>query len=142
MRNFRTPAARYPADPRVVFILVACILSGLNFLAGAPAPGTVESQLDRGWVVVWAILIGLGGLVTLIGSFRLDVAGILLEQVGSLALLGGTGVYAVAVWTTIGGPGFYPGMFQLAFGVASLWRWGQLQSHLNAAQRQADGEAQ
>lgn len=141
MRNFRTPAARYPADPRVIFILIACMVSGIAFIAGGATPGTVESKLDKGWIIVWGLMIGLGGLVTLAGTVRLDVTGIVWEQVGSLALFGGTLVYAVAVWSTVGQSGLYPGLFQLSFGVASLWRWGQLQSHLLEARRRAGGDA-
>lgn len=139
MRNFRTPAARYPADPRVILLLVACVASGVRFLVGGAIPGTIESQLDRPWVVIWALMVGLGGLVTLVGTLRMDVTGILAEQIGCLMLLGGTVVYAVAVWTSAGEAGFYPGLFQLMFGIASGWRWGQLQGHINDARRQAAG---
>jgi hypothetical protein len=140
MRNLYTPAARYPADPRAVFVLVGCVLTGTGTVFGATAPGSIRAQLDHGWIVAWGILIGLGGLVTLIGTFKLNDTGIIIEQIGCVGVFVATAVYAAAVWSQVGfiGPGLYAGLFQLMFGVASLWRGGQLQGIINAGIRQAD----
>lgn len=142
MRNLRTPAARYPADPRVVFMLAAIGISGIAYLFGNPPPGTIEAQLDRGWIIAWAIALGLGGPVCLVGTFKLDPDGILLEQIGCALVFGATAIYAIAVWTQVGFlEALYPGLFQFTFGGASLWRAFQLWQHTRQAQHQADQEA-
>lgn len=139
MRNLSTPAARYPADARAVFILVACVMTGIGSLFGNATPGSIRAELDHGWVVIWGILIGAGGLITLIGTFKLNDNGVIIEQIGCVVVAVATVIYAAAVWSQVGflGRGLYAGLFQLMFGIASLWRGGQLQGLINRSIRQA-----
>lgn len=137
LRGFTTPAARYPADPRAVFVLMLCVVSGVPLVFANATPGSIESQLDKFWVVVWGILLTLGALTTLIGTFKMDVDGIILEQVGSVAVGGATLIYAGAILATVGLAGSVPAGITLGFGLACFWRWGQLQGLLRRAERAA-----
>lgn len=142
VRNFGTPAARYPADPRAVFVLAACVVSGVASLTTGATPGSIQEQLDPVWIVAWGAMIGLGGLVTLVGTFKLNANGVILEQVGCTIVACATGVFAAAAWLTAGQTALYAGLFQLMFGVACLWRAGQLQGLINQSVRRAqDGNA-
>lgn len=139
VRSFRTPAARYPADPRAVFILVLSVISGVPLVFADATPGSIEDQLDDFWVVVWGIMLTLGALTTLIGTLKPNVDGIILEQVGSVAVGGATIIYAGAIVAQVGLLGSVPAGLILGFGLSCLWRWGQLQALLKSAE-QAAGE--
>ena len=136
-RSFRTPAARYPADPRAVFILTLCVFSGIPLVLGHATPGTINSQLDKYQVVTWGVLLVLGAACTLIGTFNMSVNGIIVEQVGSIAVGGACLIYAAAIQAQIGLGGTVPALFVFGFGVACLWRWGQLQALLLRSERTA-----
>jgi len=137
VRNFRTPAARYPADPRAVFILMTCVISGIPLLLGRSTPGSINSQLDRPQVITWGLLLVLGAGTTLIGMFRQTVNGVVLEQIGSVSVGGACWIYAGAIAAQVGLAGAVPGLLIFGFGFACFWRWGQLQTHLRDAERLA-----
>jgi hypothetical protein len=140
-RSFKTPAARYPADPRAVFILVMCVVSGVPLVQGHATPGSVNSQLNPYQVVVWGALLVFGALVTLIGTFNQRVTGIILEQIGSVAVGFACLIYAAAIAAQIGVLGTVPALIVLGFGLACFWRWGQLQSLMHHAEQQASRNA-
>jgi hypothetical protein len=138
LRSFTTPAARYPPDPRAVFILALCVISGVPLIFASATPGSINNQLDSGWVVVWGIMLTFGALVNLIGTLKLDVNGIILEQIGSVAVGGATILYAAAILTTLEWKGSVPAAIVLGLGVSCFWRWGQLQALLHTAERAAN----
>jgi len=61
--------------------------------------------------------------------------GIFLEQIGLVAVGGGTLVYSTAIVATAGAQAFFPAAITLAFGLACLWRWWQLQRTIREAKR-------
>lgn len=140
MRNFRTPAARYPADPRVVFILVLCVANGIPLAFKGATPGTIAAQLDPPLVVIWGILLTFGALTTLVGTLKQNVNGVIYEQIGSVAVGGAAVMYGGAIFASLQWRGSTPALFVLGFGLACFWRWGQLQRFLRNAERAA-GEA-
>lgn len=137
LRNFRAPAARYPADPRAIFILILCTLSGIPLVIADATPGSIEEQLDAVWVVVWGVMLAGGSLVTLIGALKTDVNGIILEQVGSVALGAASVLYGGAILVMVGLNGSVPAAFVLGWGLSCFWRWGQLQALMVTAERVA-----
>jgi hypothetical protein len=137
LRSFTAPAVRYPPDPRALFILVLCVAVGLPLIFADATPGTIASKLDAAWQIVWGVMLSGGSLLTLMGAVRQSVNGVILEQVGSVALGFACVIYAAAIWATVQWDGSVPIGIVLGFGLASLWRWGQLQAYLNNTERQA-----
>jgi hypothetical protein len=137
MRSFTTPAARYPADPRAIFVLSLCVISGLPLVFADATPGSIAAQLDRVWVVIWGVMLTVGALTTLIGTVKTDVNGIILEQIGSVAVGGATIVYAGAILVQIRWSGSVPAAIVLGWGLSCFWRWGQLQALLHKAEQVA-----
>lgn len=137
LRSFRTPAARYPADPRAIFILVLSVVSGVPLVFADATPGSIEDQLDAAWVVIWGIMLTIGALTTLIGTLKPNVDGIILEQIGSVAVGGATLLYAGAIVAQVGVAGSVPAAIIIGFGLSCFWRFGQLQALINQAEQAA-----
>jgi hypothetical protein len=104
--------------------------------AGA-TPGTIASQLDHGWVIAWGIMLSGGSLLSLIGSSRQSINGVIAEQVGSVALGSACVIYAGAIISAVHWKGAVPAALVIGLGAASFWRWGQLQAYLHDTERLA-----
>lgn len=136
------PAARYPVDPRVAFILTLSVAAGITALFVATAPESVDSLLPRWAVLAWKISLAAGSLVALVGIGRQSVNGIILEQVGSV-MVGVAAIFyssvALAVHgfsllqTTVG--------IVLAWGLACLVRWAQLQALIHDGVKRQQNKA-
>lgn len=129
------PAARYPADPRAVFILALSVFSGLTALALGAAPDTLNHLLPAWGVMTWAALLTLGSAVTLVGMAFQTLNGILVEQIGSVTVGSATIFYAALGFWVIGWDAIQIVGIVLAWGLACFVRWIQLQALI------ADGEA-
>lgn len=121
------PAARYPADPRAVFILALSVFSGLTALVLEQAPDSLLSVLPRWAVVTWGVMLTLGSLITLVGMKYQSVNGILAEQFGSALVAATTIFYSGVVFVVVGGAGIQTVGIILAWGLACTLRWIQLQ---------------
>jgi hypothetical protein len=135
------PAARSPADPPDVYTLMLSVFSGLTALALGAAPESLESAMPKWAVLTWSVVLCLGSVIALFGVARQTVTGIIAEQVGSV-MVGVTAIFypVVAIYTLGWGTVQVVGVI-FAWGVACLWRWGQLQALLNnAVQRQVKEE--
>lgn len=135
------PAARYPADPRAVFVLALSVFSGMTALALSAAPHSLEALLP-GWAVyLWGITLSAGSATALIGMALQSVNGIVVEQVGNVMVSVSTIYYSGLVLWIVG-----PGAIQtvgiiLAWGLSCAIRWAQLQVLIrNAACRQQKQE--
>jgi hypothetical protein len=127
------PAARYPADPRAVFILALSVFSGMTALLLDEAPGSLEQALP-GWVVLgWGILLSLGSAVTLLGMSRQSVNGIIIEQVGSITVAAATLFYSGIVFMQVGPSALQGVGIICAWGLSCILRWFQLQALINSA---------
>lgn len=126
-RNLLRPAVRYPADPRAVFILALSVFSGVGTLLAQAGPGTLEAVLPRWGVIVWGVTLALGSFVALAGLSRDTDNGIIAEQIGSV-MVGVACIYysAIALYT-VGVTAFQVVGIVLAWGLACLLRWYQLQ---------------
>lgn len=131
------PAARFPADPRAVFILALSVFSGAVALTRDAAPDSLEALLPGWGVTLWSALLAVGSLMTLVGMYFQSVNGIIIEQVGSITVAAATIFYSTLALMVVG-----PNVVQsvgiiLAWGLASIVRWLQLQVLIhNAIKRQ------
>ena len=127
------PAARYPADPRAVFILALSVFSGATALALKAAPESLEAILPHWGVVVWGVLLALGSLISLVGMAFQTMNGIILEQVGSV-MVGATTVFYSTLAIYVVGPSAIQTIgIILAWGLACFVRWIQLQILIHSA---------
>lgn len=129
------PAARYPADPRVVFIFALSVFSGITTLTVKAAPQSLESVLPTWAVMTWGIILCLGSLISLVGIARNSANGVLLEQVGSVMVAAATIFYSVVALMVVGVASLSVTGIVLAWGLANLVRWIQLQVLINSAYR-------
>lgn len=121
------PAARFPADPRAVFILALSVFSGATTLLLSAAPASLEALLPRWGVIVWGVLLTLGSAVTLLGMVFQTSSGIILEQIGSVTVGATTIFYStLAIWVV--GPSALSAVgIIFAWGISCFVRWWQLQ---------------
>ena len=130
-RSFRAPAVRYPPDPRVLFLLLMCVISGIPLIFADATPRSILSQITDTWViVVWGIMLTGGALLTLLGTMRQSVNGVIAEQVGSVSLGFSCIIFAGAIFGYTRWAGSVVMLLVFGLGVACLWRWGQLQAYL------------
>jgi hypothetical protein len=129
------PAARYPADPRAVFVLALSVFSGLTALALNAAPNTLEALLPRWGLLLWGAMLGLGSVVTLTGMAFQSLNGIIAEQVGSVLVGVTTVFYSVLVFIYIGPNAVQTVGIILAWGLSCFVRWLQLQMLIEKAYR-------
>jgi hypothetical protein len=131
------PAARYPADPRAVFILLFSVFSGLTSLALSNGPQSLELVLPYWAVATWGVVLCLGSAITLLGMLFQSLNGIITEQIGSV-MIGAAATFYPVVALYVVGPGALQSVTIIfAWGLACFWRWGQLQVLIHDAhQRQ------
>lgn len=134
MRAFFKPAARYPADPRAVFILALSVFSGLVALTLEAAPETLQAVLPEWGVATWGVLLAGGSAVTLVGMAFQSLAGILVEQIGSVVVGVATLFYSSLAFWVVGWSAVQVVGIVAAWGLACFVRWVQLQALI------ADGE--
>lgn len=136
MRMF-TPATRYPADPRAVFVLTLCVVSGIPLLILKTSPGSLEEALPSWGVFLWGLGLLAGSITTLAGMAFQTGGGILAEQVGS-AVVGIATLFYVGIAILELGPErslTLPMAIILGWGLSCLWRWGQLQALITQTAR-------
>lgn len=121
------PAARYPADPRAVFILALSVFSGLTALALRVAPESLDALLPEWGVLLWGGILTMGSVITLGGMAFQTVNGIIAEQIGSVMVGAATIFYAGLAYNVIGPSSIQNVSIVLAWGIACFIRWLQLQ---------------
>lgn len=121
------PAARYPADPRAVFILALSVFSGLTSLALKVAPQSLEALLPHWGLITWGLTLTLGSAVTLTGMAFQSINGIVTEQVGSVMVGSATVFYAALALLVVGPSSLQNVGIVGAWGLACFIRWVQLQ---------------
>ena len=129
------PAARYPADPRAVFILALSVFTGLTALALDAAPESLDSLLPKWGVYVWGITLVIGSAITLCGMAFQSLNGIIAEQIGSVMVGATTVFYSGLAFWVVGLDALQNVGIILAWGLSCLVRWGQLQVLINNAYR-------
>lgn len=137
VRLFFKPAARYPADPRAVFILALSVFGGLTALALNAAPGTLESLLPSWAVLIWGLLLTTGSAITLAGMAKQTVNGIIVEGIGSVFVGVACTYYSVLAVMVAGPQAIQSVGIVFAWGFACFIRWVQLQALIAEGQRLA-----
>jgi hypothetical protein len=136
-RSLTSPAVRYPPDPRALFVLVMCVVSGFPLILANAAPQSIVAQLDDPWVVTWGVMLTGGSLLTLVGALWQSPNGVVAEQVGSIALGSACVIFAAAIWGYVRWQGSVPMLLTFGFGVACIWRYAQLVAFLKAVEQLA-----
>jgi hypothetical protein len=140
-----------PRNPFELFLLFLGLASAFPLLWGAPTPGSTAELLGPVLVRVWGYILVFGCLTALTGVWwtwlgRLfhrrtkpqEVAGLLIEQVGLVAVGVGTLVYGVGlIGLDTQGRGVVVGI-AFGWGLACFWRAGQIQRWVRAAIREQD----
>lgn len=127
------PAARYPADPRAVFILAVSVFAGLTALALKVAPQSLEALLPTWGLITWGVSLTIGSALTLIGMAFQSVNGVVTEQLGSVIVGAAVIFYSGLAFWSVGISSIQSVGIILAWGLACLVRWAQLQALLNTA---------
>jgi hypothetical protein len=134
-----SPAARYPADPRAVFMLAFSVFVGATALALEAAPATLNSLLPHWAVALWGIMLTLGSFITLAGMTRQSPNGIIVEQIGSAMVAVTTTYYAALATYVVGVDAIQSVGIVAAWGISCAIRYAQLQSLLNTGIHKAQG---
>lgn len=132
------PAARYPADPRAVFILALSVFTGITAIALDAAPKSLDAILSDWVIVTWGILLTLGSAITLVGMIRQTVGGIVIEQIGCVMVAATTIFYSTLAFIEIGVDALQNVGIILAWGLSCAVRWVQLQMLINNAASRAE----
>lgn len=135
------PSLKTNTDPRAVFILTLCIVTGLPLIAGVVAPGSFEQLLPSLIVRLWGISLVLGCGVTLFGMSRNSkLYGMQMEQVGSVAVAAVSLFYATAVFIVAGNSGITAAGFIIGWAISCLYRYWQLEHliRIEAIRREAE----
>jgi hypothetical protein len=132
-----SPAVRYPPDPRAIFLLAMCMVSGVPLVFANATPQSIVAQLDPPWVVAWGIMLTGGAGSTLVGSLRQSVNGVIAEQVGSVALGFACLIFAGAIYGYVRWAGALVMLLIFGLGIACLWRYAQLVAYLKAVEHLA-----
>jgi hypothetical protein len=134
-----------------LYLLILGLVTGAPLLWGAPPPMSAAALLDPVQVKLWAVLLVGGCFVALIGvwwtwwawlarfhpGIRPSLAtGLLLEQVGLVAVAVGTIIFAYAI-VAVGGSPLVAGLV-LGFGLACATRAVRIRRWVKASIRQQD----
>lgn len=136
-RSFTAAAVRYPPDPRALFVLLMCVVSGVPLVFANATPQSILAQMDDVTIVAWGVMLTGGSLLTLTGMLRQTVNGVIIEQIGSVALGFACVIFACAIWGYVQWRGSVTMFLVFGLGVASLWRYGQLAAYLRGAEQAA-----
>jgi hypothetical protein len=129
-------------------MLALGFVSGVPLLWGAPPPRTAQQLLSPALVHLWGYTLVLGCLVALLGVTwtwwgwlgrwfsrfcPTDATGLLIEQLGVLAVGVGAVIYGVGIVVAAAPGSGLPAGIVLGFGAACFWRWGQIQRLVRVA---------
>jgi len=133
-----TEKSRHPYE---VFILSICLILGVSIILGGKPPASISAQEDMGFAEdIWGYLLAGGAALGLIGGYcRNRSTGLILTQIGLVALGGSATMYAVAILIATGFQmtGYLPAVIVGWFGFNSLRRFAQIQTEIDAASRKA-----
>ena len=132
------PAARYPADPRAVFVLALSVFGGLTALALNVAPDSLDSLLPAWGLYIWGGTLAGGSALALTGMMFQSINGIITEQIGNVMVGIATVFYSIIAFFVVdvlGSEDVQSIGIVLAWGLSCLIRWLQLQILINSAHK-------
>ena len=131
-----SPASRFPADPRAVFVLAFSVFVGVIALAIKAQPGTLREAMPDWGVYAWGALLVLGSAIALIGMWIQSVNGIITEQVGSAMVSVAALFYSILMVIIAGDQALVSAGIVFAWGIACALRYFQLQILIDVAYRE------
>lgn len=122
-------------NPFQLWLLAACVLSGITGLVTPGANNSVITKLLPGWEVdAWYAGLALFAAIGLVGSIRNSL---LVERVGIAALSAVSVLYAVAIIAAAGERGVFAALLIAAFSCACVTRFVQINRDLRVLARAA-----
>lgn len=120
-------------DPRAVFILVLCVISGVPLIFNKIEPNSVEALLPTWGVIAWGFALVLGAMITLTGMAlqKRYKNGLLIEQFGNAAVGAASLIYALALLISNWPDGALVSGIVAGWGASCLYRWWQIQKAIN-----------
>lgn len=110
-------------NPFQIFMLGACVVTGLVRLFQMPQHEGAVSGLPHGVLVTWYLFLLLGGVIGLLSMVTRDeITGYLIERAAMWLLASATGFYIASYLAKMGVTGSFSLIFVGAFGLACLWR--------------------
>lgn len=131
-------AARYPADPRAVFVLALSVFGGLTALTLRVAPDSLDALLPHWALITWGLVLATGSSLALGGMAFQSLNGIVAEQIGNVMVGAATIFYSGVAFWTVGIDSVQGLGIVFAWGVACLVRWAQLQALVHDAVRRKE----
>ena len=136
--NDARPSSPHPFE---LFTLGLCVLAGLPLLFGDARPGSIAELLTDVQGDLWGGMLVFGAFTCLTGIFWPNrITGIVLEQVGLVAVGLASLFYAVVVLVSVGLTGAYATLYVVGFGLSCLWRYFQLLNYLRTLRHLSDQE--
>lgn len=125
-------------SPFELYLLAACVLSGLSGLIAPSSLSLAVAQLLPTWVVTaWCAGLVIGGSISILGVLRRGLQSLLIERVGLIALTGLTLLYSVSIVTLAGPRATFAALFVAAFGAACVARFWQIGKDLTKADKES-----
>jgi hypothetical protein len=121
-------------NPFQLYLLAACVLSGLAGLFAPASESAVVARSLPGWAVMaWYSALVAGATVSIVGVLTRGVGSLLIERVGLAMLAGFTMLYSGLVF--VDAPrGTFSALFLAAFAAACVGRFLQIGRDLKRAE--------
>lgn len=113
-------------SPFEIFMLFACILSGIAGLINPHRVSVIASVLPLWELYIWNAGIITGGFVALIGVWKSSFASLYVERIGLTLLVGLSFMYVVAIIALSGFTFGLAVMMTAAFSIACVFRLRQI----------------
>lgn len=124
-----------------MFLLAACILSGLGALFGDGEPRALQRALEPWMVTAWSVMLLTGSATALTGvALPSPSWGVLVERVGLHLLASASLAYATVIVIMNGQPAVFAGLMTGAFGAACYARAVQITRAVRRAREVVDDE--
>lgn len=129
--------SRRPRDPFEVMFSASLTLSALVQLLFGAAPGSLIDLLPQWALLVWVLLVLVGGVATLAGVFWRDrITGLFIESIGLSSTAFGLGTYALAInAVSVDGRGNFAAALTFMLAVAFAWKYIQVRGILRRLPR-------
>lgn len=115
-----------------------CVAFGFPLIFGNATPGSIAATLSPLQQDIWGVMLCLGATIAIVGiAWKDRVTGIILEQIGLMAVGCSTILYALVILYATGSSGYLSAGIIGSFGLACISRWRRLGKALKRAGRKA-----
>lgn len=126
-----THDSRHPFE---LLLIILCVIGSPAIIWGSATPGSIQAALSSTEQDIWGGILMFGGVVSLAGVlWPKRTNGLLMEQVGMVAIGVGMVMYCVAVGVTNGVTGLFASSLSGMIALACFIRWGMIQKSLKRA---------